>query len=269
MPADAALRPGDESEGRAADGVRRGAGTSTASNPTTGAALRPFDNVGVQYGLNALNSGAITTAQFLDLNETDRRLRSGRQLRRRAHRRRRRRDQARLSGRPDARRERRADVDSDLRQRDVERRPAAITTAGSTSRCASALRQANGGNSDNMVMWRSVIGDAGREAVRSMDGRVQGRHVERSAAREGAAQRSRRKRVDGCYDKSTPPAFIAETLSFTSQPTSKCSELYPVYSNPRQRSRRPAGRQRAEVPAEAGGREGLQGAVQRRPRWRD
>src|SRR5437899_5089010 len=35
----------------------------------TGFALRPFDNVGVQYGLGALNSGAITKAQFLDLNE--------------------------------------------------------------------------------------------------------------------------------------------------------------------------------------------------------
>ncbi|MEO8935503.1 MAG: DUF6351 family protein [Burkholderiaceae bacterium] len=34
----------------------------------TGFALRPFDNVGVQYGLNALNSGAISTTQFLDLN---------------------------------------------------------------------------------------------------------------------------------------------------------------------------------------------------------
>ena len=36
---------------------------------TTGFALRPFDNVGVQYGLAALNSGAISTTQFLDLNE--------------------------------------------------------------------------------------------------------------------------------------------------------------------------------------------------------
>lgn len=35
----------------------------------TGFALRPFDNVGVQYGLKALQSGAITPAQFLDLNE--------------------------------------------------------------------------------------------------------------------------------------------------------------------------------------------------------
>ncbi len=38
-------------------------------DPKTGAALRTFDNVGVQYGLAALNSKAITADQFLDLNE--------------------------------------------------------------------------------------------------------------------------------------------------------------------------------------------------------
>src|SRR5262249_49589557 len=38
-------------------------------NATTGAALRVFDNVGIQYGLSALNAGIITPAQFLDLNE--------------------------------------------------------------------------------------------------------------------------------------------------------------------------------------------------------
>jgi hypothetical protein len=38
-------------------------------DPATGFARRPLDNVGIQYGLNALNTGAITTAQFLDLNE--------------------------------------------------------------------------------------------------------------------------------------------------------------------------------------------------------
>lgn len=36
---------------------------------TTGFALRPFDNVGVQYGLDAVNAGVITTTQFLDMNE--------------------------------------------------------------------------------------------------------------------------------------------------------------------------------------------------------
>ncbi len=34
----------------------------------TGFARRPLDNVGVQYGLGALNDGVITPAQFLDLN---------------------------------------------------------------------------------------------------------------------------------------------------------------------------------------------------------
>jgi hypothetical protein len=38
-------------------------------DPQTGFALRAYDNVGVQYGLAALNAGSITTTQFLDLNE--------------------------------------------------------------------------------------------------------------------------------------------------------------------------------------------------------
>jgi hypothetical protein len=38
-------------------------------NPLTGFALRPFDNVGVQYGIAALNAGQITTTQFLNLNQ--------------------------------------------------------------------------------------------------------------------------------------------------------------------------------------------------------
>ena len=38
-------------------------------DPKTGFARRPLDNVGVQYGLLALNKGLISKAQFLDLNE--------------------------------------------------------------------------------------------------------------------------------------------------------------------------------------------------------
>ncbi|HEX8012971.1 MAG TPA: DUF6351 family protein [Casimicrobiaceae bacterium] len=37
-------------------------------DPATGFALRPYDNVGVQYGLRALNGGEITKEQFLHLN---------------------------------------------------------------------------------------------------------------------------------------------------------------------------------------------------------
>ncbi len=38
-------------------------------DPATGFARRPLDNSGVQYGLQALNDGVISTDQFLDINE--------------------------------------------------------------------------------------------------------------------------------------------------------------------------------------------------------
>lgn len=38
-------------------------------NPSTGFARKPQDNVGIQYGLAAVNSGAINVDEFLDLNE--------------------------------------------------------------------------------------------------------------------------------------------------------------------------------------------------------
>ncbi len=37
-------------------------------DPATGFARRPLDNTGVQYGLDALNQGAISVGEFLDLN---------------------------------------------------------------------------------------------------------------------------------------------------------------------------------------------------------
>ena len=39
-------------------------------DPRTGFVRRPLDNVGIQYGLRALNDGVISAEQFLDLNET-------------------------------------------------------------------------------------------------------------------------------------------------------------------------------------------------------
>jgi len=42
---------------------------SLGINPRTGFARQPYDNIGVQYGLSALNNGDITKAEFLDLND--------------------------------------------------------------------------------------------------------------------------------------------------------------------------------------------------------
>lgn len=39
-------------------------------DPQTGFANRPYDNVGVQYGLRALNAGVISVDQFIDLNRS-------------------------------------------------------------------------------------------------------------------------------------------------------------------------------------------------------
>ena len=47
------------------DGIVNALGKDAAS----GFALQPYDNVGLQYGLRALNQGAITKQEFLDLNE--------------------------------------------------------------------------------------------------------------------------------------------------------------------------------------------------------
>ena len=47
------------------DGIVNALGKDKA----TGFALQPYDNVGLQYGLRALNQGAITKQEFLDLNE--------------------------------------------------------------------------------------------------------------------------------------------------------------------------------------------------------
>jgi len=44
-------------------------GNAYGRDPATGFARRPLDNVGIQYGLTALNDGVISKEQFLDLNE--------------------------------------------------------------------------------------------------------------------------------------------------------------------------------------------------------
>ncbi len=203
-------------------------------DPATGAARRPFDNVGVQYGLMALNEGAITPAQFLDLNE-------------------------RIGG-----------VDHDANY--IAARSAgdlsAIRRAYQSGLSLGAngglmsipivdnatsnemggyhygwfhfalrerLRKARGGRADNMVMWRSTSNRAERALFdRWMaaytsdlsDGPL-GERVLKARPPQG---------VEGCYDTSTPPAFIAEPLVFTHQPTTACSQLYPVYSNVRARA---------------------------------
>src|SRR5262249_35210162 len=198
-------------------------------DPDTGAALRPFDNVGVQYGLNALNAGIITPKQFLDLNE-------------------------RIGG---------VDRDSNYIARRTAGDAGAIARAyqsgltlggngGLTSipifdtassnetggyhyawfhfAVRERIRQATGGSSENFVMWRGGNAAAAQEqfdrwmAAYKSDASSDPERVKVLRARPKTF-------VDGCFDKSAAPAFIAEELSFSSRPVLRCSELYPVSSH--------------------------------------
>jgi hypothetical protein len=199
-------------------------------DPATGFARRPFDNIGVQYGLKALNAGTITAKQFLDLNEG-------------------------IGG---------VDHDSNYISRRTAGDEIAIkrayqsgitlggggglanipifddATSTEDSRyhygwfhfaVRERLRQANG-TADNMVMWRSVSGSAAQDLFDAW--MVAFKSDRSSDPLPAKVVRAKPKAaVDGCYDRATPPVFIAEPLAFSSKPVSKCSALYPVHSNVR------------------------------------
>ncbi len=126
------------------------------------------------------------------------------------------------------------------------------------------VRKANGGSDDSIVMWRSTSGNRHQQLFDAWMDAIAADPSDRPARAKMLAAKPK-ELVNGCYDKSTPPQFIADALPFTSKPESKCSELYPVCSRAPHR-RRPARRRYAQVPAEARGRERLQGdAIGRGP----
>jgi len=191
----------------------------------TGFALRPFDNVGVQYGLQALRAGAITKAQFLDLNE-------------------------RIGG---------YDQDANYVAGRSVGHAAAIQRAyqsglqyggnGGTGNIpvfdvsgiynddggyhyqwfhfANRQRLIDGfGNADNHVMWRGnpvPYADAWGKFKQWME----------AIAADTAAGTARAKTIrnkpttDGCYTNAT--TFVAEPQTFSSLPNSTCNTLLPSY----------------------------------------
>jgi hypothetical protein len=196
----------------------------------TGYALRPYDNVGVQYGLNALNSGAITTADFLELNDkiggfdhdanyVSSRTAGDAGAMKRAY-------QAglMLSGKGGL-------ANIPVFDNATKNEMSGYHYAWFDFALRDRLREANG-NSSNMVIWRSTTPAAlqavfDKWMIAYMSDKGAGTTREKMLRNKPAAA------VEGCYDKSTPPAFVAENLIFSSKPVSKCSGMYPVYSNPR------------------------------------
>ncbi|WP_425503499.1 DUF6351 family protein [Jiangella mangrovi] len=224
------------------DGVRCGVYDHAVNvygrDPATGFARRPLDNVGVQYGLAALSSGAISADQFLDLNEH-------------------------VGG---------FDDDANLVPERTTGDPAAIAAAYRTGRLTSGggglasvpiidyrtyrddnpngelhlryhsfsmrerLEKANG-SSANLVGLVEDMRYTGfstespllRHAVASMDTWL--RNLAASPSPDVAAARPATL-VEGCMTRDAEPVFVAETL--TRDPSSTCETLYPTASFPRE-----------------------------------
>lgn len=230
------------------DGTRNIYGIDRA----TGFALRPFDNVGVQYGLEALNAGRISKAQFLDLNE-------------------------RIGG---------YDQDANYVARRTVADVGAIrrahqsgVTLGGGGGLASIpvfdtsviydddqvyhyqwfhfaarerMKQANG-HTRNHVMWRggapiidllggppSPVGQAINQRVATESWNLFIDWVKAYTADASHApdlvkvlRHKPAAAVDGCFTQSTTPQFIAEAQTFSSKPDSQCNALWPSYSFPR------------------------------------
>jgi hypothetical protein len=186
-------------------------------DPASGFARRPFDNLGVQYGLNALNTGTITVEQFLALNEgiggvdhdstyQPARSEGDAMAIKRAY-------QAGLT----------LGANGGLKSMPIfdnaqTREEAGYHYGWFHFAVRDRLRKANGGSSANFVMWRSNNAAAAQSYFdRWMTSRVKPADF-----------------VEGCWDNGPqPPVFIAEKLVFSAKPVSKCSERFPVYSNPR------------------------------------
>ena len=220
-------------------------------DPVTGFGLRAFDNIGVQYGLAALNAGVISFEQFADLNE-------------------------RIGG---------YDSDANFVSPRTTGNPGAIRRAyqsgvalGGGGGLASipvfdtsglfdddqlyhyqhhhfAVRermlQANG-STGNHVMWRgglnifetlgkpSAAGAALASAVATQSWKSFIQWV--AAMKADASDAPDRVKVirsrpagltDGCWTFDVNPQFIAERQTWSSQPDSQCNGLWPSYSFPR------------------------------------
>jgi hypothetical protein len=195
--------------------------------PQTGFALRTFDNIGVQYGLEALNRGVISVEQFLDLNEKIGGVDDDSNY-----------TVSRASGNADA--ILRAYESGLMLSGGGGLRSIPVVDDGTSKETGGyhygwfhfalreRLRQANG-DADNMVLWRNTTTAAASQNL--LDHWIS---AWKSDKRPGTARQAvlRDKPVsaqDGCFLEGR---FIPDELSFDNK-DSECSKRYPVYSNTR------------------------------------
>ncbi len=206
-------------------------------DPVTGFALRTFDNVGVQYGLAALNSGAISTTQFLDLNQyvggydqdekyiPQRTVGDAGAIRRMHH------SGLNLGG---------AGGLSSIPFVDF------TGIYGETSTnyhlqwehfaSRERLKEANG-NTDNHVMWRAIPAmlrlDAPARALFDQWMEAYRADTSHHTQRQKVIANKPAEAVDGCFTGSSTDTFVAEPQTFSSAPNTTCNTLMPSYAFPR------------------------------------
>jgi hypothetical protein len=212
-------------------------------DPATGFARRPLDNVGIQYGLGALNDGAITPEQFLDLNEhvggfdDDANIRPERTVGNQ--------DAIRIAyqtGRLTSGGGGLADVPIiDYRAYRDDNPTGDIHVRYHTFSLRERLGKANGTSANHV----SLLEDARyanfntaspllRHAIIQMDAWL--RAVAADTSDDASIDKVVRARpadlVEGCNTRDASPVFIAEELD--RDPASECEQLYPTGSFPRE-----------------------------------
>ncbi|MGI4802916.1 MAG: DUF6351 family protein, partial [Janthinobacterium lividum] len=220
----------------------------------TGFALRPYDNVGVQYGLAALNAGSITPTQFLDLNQKI----GGYDI-----------DDNYIAARTTG--------DTGAMRRAYEGGLIMSGAGGLSSipvlgwnqlytdtdptgeyhlhyhafEMRERIRQANG-NADNVVLWSggvplgalltgptaaqaTFLSTLNLQTTAAMDAWLTA--IAQDTSREPQAFKVVHDKpapiTDGCWTVDTAPQFIAETQFYGGPGTSRCNTLYPAFSWPR------------------------------------
>ena len=222
---------------------------NTFGRDENGFARRPLDNVGIQYGLAALNAGQITMAQFLDLNEKiggldidanfiPERMVADRKATRAAYQ-----TGKVLSGGGGLASVPILDFDviyTDLSPAgDVHMKYYHFSTR-------ERLIKANG-HADNMVMWNGVFGAraafASTQAFLQMDAWLANIAADDSDAPRAlkVVRNKPADLVDGCWTGGAAPTFTAERQFLGGTGTSFCNTEYPGFlsrgSSPDRRSR--------------------------------
>ena len=206
---------------------------SIGKDPLTGFARTLYDNVGVQYGLQALNAGQITKAEFLDLNEKiGGRDKDGNFIAARSN--------GDVAGIGNAYRYGRVTLGGNLTLPVIQTRNYRdfnndIHTRERSFATLERLKMFNG-TADNMVMWTLPLGgqNVTEPALLALDQWLERIAADRSAKSyaEKVIANKPTTLKSGCWDA----AGVRIDEEPTINPAAACNQLFPVHANVRMKA---------------------------------